>query len=271
MNRLVNATLSKRFGAFLLDVFTIILVASLFYSGFAQIFIRTKAFSEATKIMNEILVESNLYVYNENDANLVNIVKEEDYDIAIEKYYLNYLNDKDSYMKIMNESNLFDYVDNDYVKKNNVTDEEILNFYREVIGYAIIEIKQNDEYQFCYRVNMNYVFYNLFLSFILSYMLFIALIPSIMKRRTTIGQRLMNLALVSIDNDKFISRTQILFRCFVILLVEVGLSLVAFGLPLIVSSIFIIFRKDHSSYHDLLSYSRVIDYHYIELDDEKKK
>ena len=39
----------------------------------------------------------------------------------------------------------------------------------------------------------------------------------------------------------------------------------------VVSLLFIIFRKDNCSYHDLLSYSKVIDYHYIELDDEKKK
>ena len=140
-----------------------------------------------------------------------------------------------------------------------------------LIGNAIINIKQNDEYKFCYAVNMNYVFYNLFLSFILSFMLFIGLIPCIMKRRTTIGQRVMNLAVVNMGNDKFINKTQSLFKCFIILIVEVGLSFVAFGVPFIVSLLFIIFRKDNCSYHDLLSYSKVIDYHYIELDDEKKK
>lgn len=271
MNRLVNATLSKRFGAFLLDIFTIILLFSLLYSGFAQIFIRTKAFKEATEKMNEILVDSNLYVYDEEDHNLVHVVKEEDYDVAIEKYYVDYLNDKEAYDLLMEESNLFNNVDGDYIKKESVMDNEVLNFYKEVIGNAIINIKQNDEYKFCYAVNMNYVFYNLFLSFILSFMLFIGLIPCIMKRRTTIGQRVMNLAVVNMENDKFITKTQSLFKCFIILIVEVGLSFVAFGVPFIVSLLFIIFRKDNCSYHDLLSYSKVIDYHYIELDDEKKK
>jgi hypothetical protein len=179
--------------------------------------------------------------------------------------------DKEAYDLLMEESNLFNNVDGDYIKKESVMDTEVLDFYKEVIGNAIINIKQNDEYKFCYAVNMNYVFYNLFLSFILSFMLFIGLIPCIMKRRTTIGQRVMNLAVVNMENDKFITKTQSLFKCFIILIVEVGLSFVAFGVPFIVSLLFIIFRKDNCSYHDLLSYSKVIDYHYIELDDEKKK
>ena len=67
MNRLVNANISKRLGAFLLDAFMVIILGTLLYSGFAQIFIRTPAFSEATKIMNEILVETHLYEYDEED------------------------------------------------------------------------------------------------------------------------------------------------------------------------------------------------------------
>ena len=55
MNRLVSANVSKRLGAFLLDAFMVIILGTLLYSGFAQIFIKTPAFSEATKIMNESL------------------------------------------------------------------------------------------------------------------------------------------------------------------------------------------------------------------------
>ena len=99
----------------------------------------------------------------------------------------------------------------------------------------------------------------------------IMLIPCLFKRRVTIGQKVMNMALVKGDSEEFVSRTQVIFRAFIILLIEGIVSFIALGLPIIVSVIFIVFRKDHCSYHDLLSYSRVIDYHYIELDDEKKK
>ena len=125
MNRLVNANISKRLGAFLLDAFMVIILGTLLYSGFAQIFIRTPAFSEATKIMNEILVETHLYEYDEEDPNVVVIVEEKEYDASIEKYYLDYLKDEEAYHSKMKESDLFNFVDGDYVKKDSVKDEEV--------------------------------------------------------------------------------------------------------------------------------------------------
>ena len=271
MNRLVNANISKRLGAFLLDAFMVIILGTLLYSGFAQIFIRTPAFSEATKIMNEILVETHLYEYDEEDPNVVVIVEEKEYDASIEKYYLDYLKDEEAYHSKMKESDLFNFVDGDYVKKDSVKDEEVKTFYEEVLTDAIVKVKNSEEYLFCYQVSMNYVFYNFFLSFLLSYMCFIVLIPCVLKRRVTIGQRIMNMALVKGDSDEFVSKTQVIFRGFIILLIEGVVSFIALGLPIIISALFIVFRKDNSSYHDLLSYSRLIDYHYIELDDGIKR
>ena len=176
MKRLVSANISKRFGAFVLDAFMMIILGTLLYSGFAQIFIKTPAFSEATKIMNEILVETHLYTYDKEDPNVVIIVEEKEYDVSVEKYYLDYLKDEDAYHLKMEESNLFNYVDGDYVKKDSVKEEDVKTFYEEVITDAIIKVKNGEEYLFCYQVSMNYVFYNFFLSFLLSTKILILLI-----------------------------------------------------------------------------------------------
>ena len=93
MNRLVNANISKRLGAFLLDAFMVIILGTLLYSGFAQIFIRTPAFSEATKIMNEILVETHLYEYDEKDY----LIEE---NISDNKYKINYSYSTDSFKQL---------------------------------------------------------------------------------------------------------------------------------------------------------------------------
>ena len=143
MNRLVSANVSKRLGAFLLDAFMVIILGTLLYSGFAQIFIKTPTFSEATKIMNEILVETHLYKYDETDPNVVVIVEEKEYDASIEKYYLDYLKDEDAYHSKMKESNLFNYVDGDYVKKDSVSNDELKSFYEEVITDAIVNAKNS--------------------------------------------------------------------------------------------------------------------------------
>lgn len=270
MKRYVNATLSKRFGAFLLDIFTIVITATILYSLFGQIIVRTKAFSEGTRIMNEILVDSNLYVYDEENKNLVEIVPEDEYAEAIEKYYIEYKEDAESYHNKMNESGLFDYIDGEYVKKENKEDAEVTEFYNNLMTNAIIEVKNSENYLFCYQNNMNFVYYNMFLSIILSYFIYIILIPIVIKRRTTIGQKVMNLSLINSESNNFASKTQVIFRAFIILISEVVLSIFSYGLPIIISIGFIIFRKDKCSYHDLLSNIKMIDYHYVEIDDNRK-
>ena len=271
MKRYVGATLSKRLGAFLLDIFTIILTATLLYSLIGQLLVKTDTFKEATKIMNEMKVDSYLFVYNEEDSNITNEIKKEDYPNAIKNFYIDYKNDEDTYHKLMEESNYFNCIDGEYVVKEDVNVADVESFYADLYAKAIVQVTKTEEYMYCYRVNMNFVFYNLFASILLSYLLFILLIPILTKRRTTIGQRVMNLALVNFDTNEFATKTQVAFRAFVILLAEVVISLFSFGAPIIISVGFMIFRSDHASYHDLLSSTKMIDYHYVEIDDTRKK
>ena len=55
------------------------------------------------------------------------------------------------------------------------------------------------------------------------------------------------------------------------MLIEGFLSIVGVGLPIIVSVGFILFNKNKMSYHDILSTTKLIDYHYVELDDKRKE
>ena len=271
MKRYVNATISRRLGAFLLDIFTIILTATILYTLIGRMLVKTDTFSEATKIMNEMKVDSHLYVYDKDDQNITHEIKNEDYPEAIKYFYIEYKENSEEYFKLMNESNLFDYNEGTYTKKEDVSEESFSKFYNELYASCIVEITQSEEYQYCYRVNMNFVLYNIIISFLLSYLCFIVLIPVLTKRKTTIGQKIMNIAIVNNDDNEFASNTQIVFRAIIILLVEVILSLFSMGVPLFISVGFIIFRSDHASYHDLLSSTRMIDYHYVEIDDTRNK
>ena len=272
MQRYVNAPISKRLGAFLLDLFTIVFTATILYSLIGRVLVNTNTFKEATKIMNEMKVESHLYIYDEKDNNITHEIKIEDYPEAIEYFYLEYKKDVNGYNNMMNESALFDLKEGEYIKKENIKDEEINDFYSEIYASCIIEITQSKEYQYCYRVNMNFVLYNIIVSILLSYLLFIAFIPLVFKKRkSTIGQKTLNIALVDAVSNNPANNTQVLFRSVIILLIEVILSLFSMGLPILISIGFILFRLDHASYHDLLSSTRMIDYHYVEIDNLKKK
>lgn len=271
MKRYVNAALTKRFGAFMLDLFTIVFTATIVYSLLGKALVNTRAFKEANTIMNEILVESNLYEYDENDKNVTKVVDEKEYEVVIEKYYVEIKKDADTYHDKMQESNLFDYVNDEYVKKENVTDEEVKEFYKEMMGEAIIEVKKDENFMYCYRLTMNFVIYNLIASVLITYLFYICLVPIMMKRRSTVGQHIMNLSLVNVDTNEPASKAQVFFRSIIILLIEGFLSIVGVGLPIIVSVGFILFNKNKMSYHDILSTTKLIDYHYVELDDKRKE
>ena len=176
MKKYVNASLSKRFGAFLLDVFTILFTATLLYTAFGRVLVKTKAFTEATKIMNTILVESYLYEYDEEDKNITRVVKEDKYAEVLEKYYSEVKKDTSYYYSKLSESNLFDLVDGVYIVKDDVASSDVKSFYEEMMGEAIIEIKSNEDYQICYRLNMNFVIYNILISFMIAYFGFILVV-----------------------------------------------------------------------------------------------
>ena len=269
MKRYVNGDPLKRFGAFILDLLMIVFVSTILYSIIGKALVNTRAFSEANQIMNEILVESYLYEYDENDPNITKVVSEEKYEVVIKKYYVEVKQNEDLYNEKMSSSNLFNLIGDKYEKKDEVSDENVIEFYREMMGEAIIEVKQNENYQFCYRLSLNFVIYNVIVSFLISYFGFIVFVPFSFKNRTTIGQKVMNLAIVDVESNKFATKTQIFFRSIIILLIEVFLSVFSFGIPILISFGFILFNKNKNSYHDILSSTRVIDYHYVELDDTK--
>lgn len=269
MKRYVNGDPLKRFGAFILDVLMIVFVSTILYSIIGKALVNTRAFSEANQIMNEILVESYLYEYDESDPNITKVVSEEKFEVVIKKYYVEVKQNEELYHEKMNSSNLFNLIDGEYEKREGVSDEDVINFYKEMMGEAIIEVKQNENYQFCYRLSLNFVIYNIIVSFLISYFAFIVFVPFAFKNRTTIGQRVMNLAIVDIESNKFATKTQIFFRSIIILLIEVLLSIFSFGVPILISFGFVLFNKNKCSYHDILSSTKVIDYHYVELDDSK--
>ena len=87
--------------------------------------------------MNEILVDSHLYEYDEEDKNITRVVDEKDYEVVLEKYYIEVKQDESYYHQKMMESGLFIYVNDNYEKKDDVSETDVLNFYKEMMGEAL--------------------------------------------------------------------------------------------------------------------------------------
>ena len=184
---------------------------------------------------------------------------------------MDFKKDEEAYNQKMSESNLFNYVDGEYIAKKNVDEKELKEFYQVMIGEAILEIKDIEEYKKSSDIIIGIEFYSIVISILVSYVIFIILIPIFRKNRNTIGQRVLNLALINNHNNEIPTRTQIAFRAIIILTIEILIGINTFGIPIFISIGFIIFRLDHASYHDLLSATRMIDYHYVEIDDTRNK
>ena len=269
MKRYVDAPLLKRLGAFILDLFTVVLGATIILIGCMEFFSNSQLMKDANNIINTIQVESHLYVYN--SEGMTEVVSEDKYSVALENYYLNYKEDDKTYHQMMTESKLFEHEDGNYSKKDNVTDEEVLEFYKEKIGEALVEIKEIEEYKNASNIIINCEFYSIVISILISYIVFIILIPIFRKNKNTLGQRVLNLALVNRETYEPLTKTPVVFRAIIILIVEILIGINSLGLPVIISVGFMLFRTDKASYHDLLSSTRLIDYHYVEIDNERKK
>lgn len=271
MKRYVNAPLPKRLGAFILDLFLVIISATFFFSVLSNIFTETQAFKEANQVMNDISIESHLFEYKDEKKLVVDVVKEEDYPVAIKMYYEDYVKNTDEYNKKMTESKLFDYIDGEYIKKETISEDKVLEFYKTLMGEAIIEVRSNEKYEFCYQVTYNYLTYSVVLSVLVAFLLFIVLVPVINKRKCTLGQRVLDITLVNSDTNEKVTNVQITFRAIIILIVEIYIGTYSLFLGAIISVLMIMFRKDNRSFHDIFANVKMIDYHYVKLDDQLHK
>ena len=127
MKRYVNATRSKRFGAFILDFFLIILGATVIFLGLMEVFSNSTLMIEANDKINSIQIDSYLYTLDEKTG-FTKIVDEKEYEIAIKNYYCEYKNEDEIYHKKMNQSELFIYENGTYIKKEGVSEDDIKSF-----------------------------------------------------------------------------------------------------------------------------------------------
>ncbi len=147
-------------------------------------------------------------------------------------------------------------------KKNpSFTEEKMNAFYLTAYDRAVSYIQNNESYLQARNVLTIYINLVLIpLSIVLSFLIFEVLIPLTIGRRgkQTLGMKSMKLSLLSVDAlsckaNRFIARQAI--QLFLIIL----LSLVSFGIPLIVSFSMMIFRKDGQCLHDYLSGTYMVD------------
>lgn len=270
-NEIVKAPFLRRIGAAITDLFIVLILFLIFNSYiFQPIFSKPFDIENKTQEYKQIMIDSCLYVELENggvdeiidtyDATTSKITEFEFYqevDKCISEFYLKYEQEGiniDSYNQSKIDSNFYELVGGELILKNNIDKIEYKNFIYE----QFIEAENLlSHYDLSYIKLANYLFlfdlFNVALSLTVSFLL-VYLLPSlIFANGETIGKKLLSIGLVNAKNGFVIKKSQIIVRFVVFYFLEILLSVLTLGIPLIVSFSMIIFNKNGYSLHDYLS------------------
>lgn len=175
-----------------------------------------------------------------------------------------FLNQKIGDNRIGKEDGIYYFISNDEseIKSNpSFSEEEMNKFYLSAYDKAISYLNNNDEYVLARNVVTIYI--NIIVipvSIILAFFLLEVLFPLVFGRRgkQNIGMKIMKLSLLS-ANGLSLKAGRFFARQMIQLFLEILLSMVSFGIPLIVSFSMMLFRKDGESLHDYLVGAYMVD------------
>lgn len=195
---------------------------------------------------------------------LTNYSDDDKYDGMFFYTYLSRFFSELSSQELVNEyykdSSIFNYLDGKYVLKDDVSDQELLEFCNKVyddIPKFYVYYQNGILSSLMYSVMVK-DFLCIFISFIIPALLNYIVLPLCLSSRGTIGKVIFRLAVV---NNNYIRANRLVMvgRGLFLLIVELALSIVAMGIPLIVSFVISLFNNEGKSLHDLACFTLVLD------------
>lgn len=277
-----KAKLYKRWFAFLIDLMLMFLVGMIFYS--LSSFIAQKTPSYSSSVIERQEIQKNVSIYD-SDGNLIILTvsksddpyekKKDILNTAIEDFYHNpsFFSQQDNtyYAKYQerkkeaktdNGTLLFERDENtdNCIEKENILAKDYFQFYSDeiekyLVGYLSLNQRYQDITNYLFRVTL----YCLIVSMTLSFLLFFLAMPMILRRgRQTVGMYLFKISLISADALN-LTLKQFLIRFLFEFFIGYLLSLVTFGLPLLVSLTMMHLSKTGQDFFDYMTNTYVID------------
>lgn len=255
---MIKAPILKRVCAFVIDFFIFVSVAFILSSLFTPIM---DMFPDVQKGKNDyisIALESGIYQGDTYDTlDYIN----ENYDEAITAFYIKYDN-------IENYDNLkgttyseyftFDINLGKYIEAK--TEQEMAQVYLNIMSTECEEIlSQNDNYQNAKAIVASYEVTNYLISFVLGGAIVYFVVPLILKNGRTFSKKLLQLQVVSINEDYHLRPVKLVCRSLILLFIEMILGILTFGILPLVSFISVIMSKKSLSLHDFIVGTVVID------------
>jgi len=281
-----KAPFGKRIFAFFFDAILMALVSLGLFAASRAILENSSSYRSAFQTYVNISTDSGLYVYKETEDNLVMITtyysgntyaeQNQKEEAALKNYYTLseffpegnglslYQKDKIGDSRIGASDDLAYFIQNEnseIVANPSYSDEKMHAFYVDAVNRAITYFNNVDAYVGASKtlsLGINFIIIPVSLS--LSFIVFEFLLPLIFFRRgwQTLGMKIFNLSLLASNalSPKF---KVFLVRFLWMFFVELLLSMVTFGVPLIVSFSMFAFRKDGQNFHDYMSGTYMVD------------
>ena len=176
----------------------------------------------------------------------------------------------DDYNKIRDQSGLFINNDGTYNLKEGVNANKVRDFYITTIKDAKAKIfdKEEENIKLASKLN-NYSMLMVSFSFIPPFTIFYIVLPLFMHGGQTLGKKLFNLKVCSIKEGFELSKSTILLRQALVVIVGHFISLFTFGISSLAFLITAIFQKEGRSIDDFLASTIV--YENVDLKDVEKE
>lgn len=275
-----RASAPKRVSAMLFDLLLCFVSTLILLIGTFAIIQNNPGFISLTKDREDGLLNSGLYVKNDNEIKQLSSIlennetltyneKSDKLDDALTSFFNNDLyfyevDGNDVYLNLKKTANNGDSQVNlftsDYKRAltNSDYDKTYYDFYKSSYSTAIGYLQLDKDYSLATKkINIIYIFSSLG-TFLLITIIFFYIVPLIFKRgRQTFGMKLTRLGLVYSDGFN-LSFWRFTARFSLFFFVEVIVSFIAFLIPIFVSLTMMIIRKDHQSFHDYVVQSYVV-------------
>ena len=232
IEKITRPYLLKRMVCGLLDLVMVFIVLFIFQYIAKLTLYKPLGYQESLETILRISDESGLFV-KINERSYIEVSKyyqdttelEQNYDEKITYYYTNDQrainnNKLDSYKKAKEDSNYFDYNDNKYVKKADISDDQIVAFYEQKYAEALTFFRADENYRYASSNTFNIAMYSFFISMLVSSSIFYLLIPLLNKEGETIGQLIGKICLIDARDGSKVKPWQILVRFIVLFIIN---------------------------------------------------
>ena len=278
MHKLKPASKVQRIFAAFMDLMIAFLFATLLSTFVVNpLLVNSTSYQDSYSVYENGLLSTELYQKDENNSSnltcvidllnsdgtsMFNVEKISEYDEKLVSFYSNYSNEKvEEYQNTKETSNIYTKNElNEYVLVDSVNINDAYNFFAtSYINATKYFFTQNESVNDAYYLLSLTSTYALIIPTGISLLICYILIPLLFKDGQTIAKKLFSLKVVSLKEDKILTKKQIILRELFFVFVEIILSYFIYFIPIMISILFVLINKNHLSLHDYIGQTYVID------------